>query len=421
LIEGIDVAALMEETIFVSLDIGTKKVCALVGQLDDSDRIRVLGVGIVPSNGVRKGSVVGLEGLVQSIKAAKEKAERTSGYEITSALVNLSGPQVASMNSKGMTGVTGHTIGPDDVNRALEAAQSLAIPYDREIVHVVPRGFIIDGQDGIKDAIGMHGYRLEVEAHIVTNSITARRNLEKCVEAAGIAVDGWVISALASGELALSDTEREMGVVICDIGAGTTDLAIYIEGSVWHTAVIAVGGDHLTNDISQVLHLPLETAEVVKQRYGSAMASAVDNNQAFSVKPFGSDRPLQIQRKTLAAIIEARIEELFGLVRQEIKRSGYDALLPAGVVLTGGTRLLPGLRELAAKVMQLPVRLAQPENLVGLVDELHSPAFTTSLGLLAWARMQEQDDYLRGYRMGSGWPHVDLKRAFGFLKRLLPG
>lgn len=411
----------MDETIFVGFDIGTKKVCGLVGQLDDAQRIRILGVGIVPSNGMRKGIVVGLEGLAQAIAAAKEKAERTSGYEITSALVNLSGPQIGSMNSKGMTGVSGQTIGPEDVNRALDAAQSQAIPYDREIVHVVPRGFIIDGQDGIKNALGMHGYRLEVETHIVTNSTTARRNLQKCVEAAGIAVDGWVLSSLASGELVLTDTEREIGAVICDIGAGTTDMAIFIEGSVWHTAVIPVGGDHLTNDISQGLHLPLETAEIVKQRYGSALSAAVNADQTFSVKPFGEERPLQIRRASLAAVIEARVEELFGLVRQEIKRSGYDALLPAGVVLTGGTRLLPGLRESAGKVLQLPVRLAQPENLVGLVDELRSPAFSTSLGLLAWARMQEEDDYLQGVRKRMRWPFFDFKRMGAFFKRLLPG
>ena len=411
----------MDETIYVGFDIGTKKICALVGQLDESRRVRILGVGIVPSKGLRKGVVVNLDGVSQSILAAKEKAERTSGYEITSALVNLTGPQIASVNSKGMTGVTGHTIGADDVSRALDAAQSLAIPYDREILHVVPRGFIIDGQDGIKDAIGMHGYRLEVEAHIVTTGTTPRRNLEKCVEAAEISVDGWVLSSLASGELVLTDTEREMGVVLCDIGAGTTDLAVYIEGSVWHTAVIPVGGDHLTNDVSQGLHLSLETAEIVKQRYGSALSSGVDNKQTFTVRPFGADRPIESRRAALATIIEARIEELFGLVRQEIKRSGYDGLLPAGVVLTGGTRLLPGIREAAARTMQLPVRLAQPENLIGLVDELRSPAFSTSLGLLAWARMQEEDAYLRGYRMGFGWPHLDVKKAIGFFRRLLPG
>jgi cell division protein FtsA len=266
----------------------------------------------------------------------------------------------------------------------------------------------------------MHGYRLEVEAHIVTTGSTARQNLEKCVEAAGIIVDGWVLSSLAAGELILTDTEREMGVVVCDIGAGTTDLAIYIEGSIWHTAVIPVGGDHITNDISQGLHLPQETAEMIKLKYGNALKMMVDPSQAFTVRAFGSDQPIQIKRTELTTIIEARTDEIFSLVRQEIKRSGYDSLLPAGIVLTGGTRLLPGIRELAGKVLGLPVRLAQPDNLTGLADDLRSPAYSTSVGLLAWAKMQ-QETQLDGYRYGSGWSIFDLKRAAGFLRRLLPG
>jgi cell division protein FtsA len=415
------VAALIgtDETLFVVFDIGTKKVCGLIGQMDDSKRIRILGVGIEPSQGMRKGGVVNLEGVARTVATVKEKVERTSGFEITSALVNLSGAQISSMNSTGMAGVSGRTIAPDDISRALDAAQSLAIPYNREVIHVIPRGFVIDGQDGIKDAIGMHGYRLEVEAHIVTTSVTARQNLEKCVEAAGIVVDGWVISSLAAGELILTDTEREMGVVVCDIGAGTTDLAIYIEGSIWHTAVIPVGGDHITNDISQGLHLPLESAEAIKLNHGNAMRSLIDLQQTFNVRPFGSTQSVQIKHSELATIIEARIEELFSLVRQEIKRSGYDGLLPAGIVLTGGTRLLPGIRELAGKVLRLPVRLAQPENITGLVDELRSPTFSTSLGLICWAKMQ-QETHFDG-RYGTGWPVFDLKRAAGFLRRLLPG
>jgi len=409
-----------DETLFVGFDIGTQKVCGLVGHVNESGRIRILGVGIVPSHGMRKGGVVSLEGLAHAITAAKEKAERTSGYEITSALVNLSGTQISSLNSTGMAGVSGRTIAPEDIGRALDAAQSLAIPYDREVIHVIPRGYVIDGQDGIKDAIGMHGYRLEVEAHIVTTGATARQNLEKCVEAAGIVVDGWVLSSLAAGELILTDTEREMGVVVCDIGAGTTDLAIYIEGSIWHTAVIPVGGDHITNDISQGLHLPQETAELVKQKFGHALKVMVDPNQSFTVKPFGSDQPMQIKRSELASIIEARTEEIFSLVKQEIKRSGCDLLLPAGMVLTGGSRLLPGIRELAGKTLALPVRLAQPDQLTGLADDLRSPAFSTSVGLLAWAKTQ-QENQLNGYRYGAGWPIFDLKRAASFLRRLLPG
>ena len=407
-----------DETIFVALDIGTKKICALVGQLSEGQKMRILGAGIVPSKGMRKGGVVDLDSVARCISDAKEKAEHTSGLEIESSIVNLSGGHVSSLNSTGMAGVSGRTIGPDDVGRALDAARSIAIPYDREVLHVIPRGFVIDGQDGIKDAIGMHGYRLEVEAHIVTAGTTARRNLEKCVEAAGIIVDGWVLSSLAAGELVLTETEREMGAVICDIGAGTTDLAIYIEGSVWQSASIPIGGNHLTSDISQGLHLPLETAEEIKLGHGHATKAAVESEQALTVRPFGSDRAVQIRRTELASIIEARIEELFSLVKQEIKRSGYDGLLPAGVVLTGGSSQLPGIRESAGRVLQLPIRLAQPDSLIGLVDKLKAPNYSTSLGILSWARRQELD-MMETYI--TSWPRFDIRKATSFLKRLLPG
>ncbi|MCK5645867.1 MAG: cell division protein FtsA [Anaerolineales bacterium] len=410
-----------DDLIFVGLDVGTRKTCVLVGQSDHSQRLRIIGLGTIPTKGMRKGGVVSLEGVVRTIADAKEQAERTSGLEITSALVNLSGAHVSSMNSTGMAGVSGRTIGADDVNRALDAAKSFAIPYNREVVHVIPRGFVIDGQDGIKDAIGMHGFRLEVEAHIVTAGTTARRNLEKCVEAAGILVDGWVLSSLAAGALVLTETEKEMGVVICDIGAGTTDLAIYIEGSVWHTAVIPVGGDHITNDVAQGLHLPLETSEEIKISHGHAMKEAVEPSKTLIVRPFGSDRPVQIRQTELASIIEARIEELFGLVKQEIKRSGYDGLLPAGIVITGGSMQLPGIRDVAGKILQLPIRLAQPDNLMGLVDDLKSPKYSTSLGLLSWALRQDHSAMMEGYKYGLGWPSFDIRKAADFLRRFLPG
>jgi cell division protein FtsA len=298
----------------------------------------------------------------------------------------------------------------------------VALPHNRTLVHVIPRGYIVDGQDGIKSPMGMHGYRLEVEAHIVTAGTTALRNLEKCLESVGVTVDSWVLSSLASGESVLTETEREMGAVVCDIGGGTTDIAIYIEGSVWHTAVIPVGGDHLTSDVAQGMHLPAETAETVKRRHGHARRAEVQEGEAFAVRPFGQEKAVPIARAELAAILEPRVEEIFALVRQEIKRSGYDGLLPAGIVLTGGTSLLPGIRELASEVLGLPVRTAQPEELRGLVDQLHSPAYATSAGLLRWAKMQEEQSLLDG-RSPRGWamPRLDWARAAEFLKRLLPG
>ncbi|OGO69644.1 MAG: cell division protein FtsA [Chloroflexi bacterium RBG_19FT_COMBO_62_14] len=411
-----------DQPIFVGLDIGTSKVCALVGHLDEDRRLRVIGVGLAQAQGMRKGGVVNLEGVAKAVEAAKDKAERTSGYEISSALVSLSGGQVASLNSKGMSGVSGRTIGQDDIARALEAARSIAVPYNRQIVHVIPRGYVIDGQDGIKSPIGMHGYRLEVEAHVVTAPATGLRNLEKAVEAAGVAIDGWVLGPLAAGEVVLTETEREMGVLVCDIGAGTCDIAIYIEGAVWHTAVVPVGGDHLTSDIAQGLHLPLETAESVKIRHGRAQADASDDGQAFAVRPFGAEKSIEIRRAELARIVEPRVEEIFGLVRQEIKRSGYDGLLPAGMVLTGGTSLLPGIRETASSVLRLPVRLAAPGELRGLVDQLRSPSFSASVGLLHWARMMEEQSVIDGRGvLGLSWRQLDLGRAADFFRRLLPG
>jgi cell division protein FtsA len=417
-------AAMMspEEVIFVGMDVGTTKVCALVGHLNEEGEVRVIGVGIAPSQGMRKGGVVSLEGVARAVEAAKDKAERSSGYEITSALVSLSGAQIASLNSKGMAGVSGRIIGTDDVARALDAARSIALPYNRQVIHVIPRGYVVDGQDGIKSPLGMHGFRLEVEAHIVTAASTALRNMEKAFEAAGLAIDGWVLGPLASAEVVLTETEREMGVVLCDIGGGTCDMAVYIEGAVWHTAVIPVGGDHLTSDIAQGLHLPHETAETVKQRHGHARVSAIDPNEMIAVRPFGQDKSVQYRRTDLAAVIEPRVEELFGLARQEIKRSGYDGLLPAGMVLTGGTSLLPGIRDVASDVLRLPVRVGEAEQLQGLVDQLRSPSFSASLGLLEWARLQDEQSRLDGRGLaGFSIPKLDLARAADFFKRLLPG
>ncbi len=412
----------LEETIFVGLDIGTSKICMLVGHSTPDGKLRVIGIGEASSKGMRKGGVVNLEALAQSIRIAKDKAERTSGYEITSAMVSLSGSHVSSLNSKGMTGVTGRTISGDDVSRAIEAARSIVIPYDRVIVHVIPRAFVVDGQDGIKSAVGMHGYRLEVEAHIVTASSTALRNLEKCIEAAEIGVDGWVLGSLASAGVTLSETEQEMGVMLCDIGAGTTDIAIYIEGAVWHTAVIPVGGEHLSNDIAQVLHLPHETAESAKRRHGYARPSGFDPDQAFAVRPFGEEQSIRIKCKDMAVIIEPRIEELFSLVRQEVKRSGYDGLLPAGIVLAGGTSQLPGIRDVANETLHLPVRIAEPERMLGLVDRLRSPAHAASLGLLYWAQVLGEETGVEGFTYaGFTLPNFSFEKTVGFFKRLLPG
>ncbi|WP_155818137.1 cell division protein FtsA [Anaerolinea thermophila] len=410
-----------DEPIVVGIDIGTTKVCTLVARVEGGSSFRILGVGIEPSQGIRKGTIVDLQAASQAIARSIEKAERTSGMEITSALVSLAGSHVSSVNSRGVVGIAGRVIDQEDVFRALDAAQAVAIPHNREIIHVIQRGFVVDGQDGIRMPVGMHGYRLEVEAHIITAAASTVENLRQCVQASGVEVVQFVLNPLASAEVVLSDTERQMGVVVCDIGGGTTDMAIYIDGDIWHTMVLGIGGNHITSDIAHGLRLPLSQAEEIKKLYGHAVQSDIPENETFSTRIFGEERPVEISRRDLAMIIEARVEEIFDLILQEIKRSGYDGLLPAGVVLTGGSSLLPGIRTLASQVMGLPVRIAKPENLLGLTDQLNSPAYSTSVGLLSWAMMMSETPAAAGKRSRKKGGSSEFGDWFkSFLKRLLP-
>lgn len=380
----------MDDRTIVGIDIGTTKICTLVARVEEDSTFRIMGVGIEPSRGMKRGVMVSLEEATVAIARSVEKAQRSSGYEIRSAWVSLAGSHVSSINSKGTAGINGGIVRESDVHRALEAAQSVAIPHNREVIHVIQRGFSIDGQGGINQPVGMHGYRLEVEAHIITAAETTVENIRQATEAAGIQVLQFVLNPLASGEVVLTETERQLGVLVCDIGGGTTDLAIYINSDIWHTMVISVGGSLVTSDIAHGLRLSLNQAEEVKKKFGHALANEVGNEELFSVRAFGEDNPIQISRRDLAYIIEARMEEIFRFVLLEIKRSGYDGLMPAGIVLTGGTSLMPGIRKLATEALQLPVRVAQPDNLMGLVDQLYSPAYSTSVGLLNWALLWDK-------------------------------
>jgi cell division protein FtsA len=411
------------DEIVVGIDVGTTKVCTLVGRVEE-EAIRILGVGIEPSEGIRKGVIVDLAAASQAIIRSVEKAEQTSGVEITAALVSLAGAHVASINSRGVVGVSGDVIDEYDIARALDAARAVAIPHNREIIHIIQRGFVVDGQDGINIPIGMHGFRLEVEAHIITAAAATAENLRQCVGAAGVEVLQFVLNPLASGDVVLNDSERQMGAVVCDIGGGTTDLAIYVDGNIWHTMVLAVGGNHITADIAHGLRLPIPQAEEVKKQYGFALKSGVGSEEHFTVRPFGEEQPVQINRQELAHIIEARVEEIFLLALQEIKRSGYDGLLPAGMVLTGGSSSLPGIRQLASQVLGLPVRTAKPENLVGLVDKLSSPAYSTSVGLLQWAAAMQNEEMPsarhRPRRRPKGEKRMNIEPIKDWFKRLLP-
>jgi cell division protein FtsA len=410
---------MMDEPIVVGIDIGTTKVCTLVARVESDRGLRILGVGIEPSQGIKKGTIVDLSAASQAIARSVEKAQRTSGLEITSAIVSLAGSHVSSVNSRGVVGISGRVIEQDDIARALEAAQAIAIPHNREIIHVMQRGFVVDGQDGIRMPLGMHGYRLEVEAHIITAAASAVANLRQCVQSAGVQVSQFVLNPLASAEVVLSETERQMGAIVCDIGGGTTDLAIYIDGDVWHTMVLAVGGNHITSDIAHGLRLSIDQAEQVKKTQGHASEDMVNPSDVFSIRSFGSEGPAQINSRELSHIIQARIEEIFELVLQEIKRSGYDGLLPAGMILTGGTSNLPGIRNVASNIMGLPVRTGKPENLIGLVDQLHYPEYSTSVGLLYWTLLMSEASAAQPTSFFKGEKR-DWSTVKNFLKRLLP-
>lgn len=411
--------------IVVGLDIGTTKVCAIVGEVRDSD-IYVLGVGIEPSQGVRKGIVTDVGALSAAISSSVHKAEKSSGYEIGRAFVSIAGGHVESLNSTGAVGISNQRgVQLNDLERAMDSARAITLPHGREVLHVVPRNYTLDGQAGLRSPLGMLGFRLEVEAHIITAATANVQNLRKCVEDAGVFVDRFILNPLASGDVILTADEREAGVMVVDIGGGTTDLAMFIDGAVWHTAVIAVGGQHITNDTAAGLHLSSDLAEAVKLKYGHADPKAVSALEAFPIQPFGEELPSKVQRADLAHIINARVAEIFELILKEAKRSGYDGLLKAGIVLTGGSSQLPGIKAVASDVLKLPVRVAHPENITGMADALQNPAYSTSVGLLKLGLIMDLEDDRRGsIRRKREYKGIG-ERVSGFFSdifgRLLPG
>jgi cell division protein FtsA len=374
-------------------------------------------MGIEPAQGMRKGMVVDVREASVAVASAVEKAEQTSGYELRNAIVSMAGEHISCTNSRGVAPISqeGNGITMVDIERALEAAQAIPVPYNREIVHMIPRDYTVDEHNGVKNPLGMHGYRLEVETHIVTAASPALRNLGQCTSNIGINAEEYVLNVLASGEAILEPNEREMGVIVADIGGGTTDIALYRQGTIWYTKVIPVGGYQITNDIAIGLRAPYEVAEAVKIQFGDCRPREIDPNIVFPVEPFGGEK-IQVGRQDLAYVIEARVEEIFKLILQAVQQSGYDGLLPAGIVLTGGTAQLRGITEIAERTLNVPARVAGPRNLLGMVDELHSPAYATGIGLLQWTRTGNQ-----AYR-----PRVPQKRQLGrrvgtFLRALLPG
>ena len=406
----------MAEVIF-GIDIGTTKICAVVGEVWQG-QLRIIGLGIVPSKGVRKGMIVNAAEASAAIAKAVEKAEQTSGYDLSQAYINVAGEHIACYNNGGVSAINrnGSGVTIEDVGRALDAAQAIPVPRNRQVLHVIPQNFKVDNQGGVLSPLGMHGARLEVDAHIVTAATPALMNLTQCADNVGIQAEDFVLNALASGEAVLESTERNMGVIVADIGGGTTDIALYVDGSAWHTKVVPIGGSHITNDIAIGLRVPFEVAERVKLQYGDCRPEQIDSSFVFTVEPFSGEK-IQVGRQDLASVIEARVEEMFQILLQEIRESGYDGLLPAGVVLTGGCAQLRGIADVAQRVLGVPARVASPKNLVGLVDALKGPAYTTSIGLLRWSMVQE----------GSFRP-LPSQGLFGnrlkigeFLRALLPG
>jgi cell division protein FtsA len=406
----------MEPTTIVGIDIGTTKICTLVAEVNTYQEFRIIGVGIVPSKGIRKGVVININDATAAIAESLHLAEESSGYQIASAYVGLAGAHINALNSRGVVTINnGHyNIRPGDINRVLESAKAVNLPDNREILHVIPRSFTVDGDDGVQDPVGMYAQRLEVEAHIITGATSSINNLVKCLEANQIEIDALVLEPLASGEAVLTDIEREMGVVLADIGGGTTDIAIFIEGSIWHTVVLPTGGQQLTNDLAVGLRTPFDSAEEIKIKYGHAQPNKVALDDRLEVAIFGEDGRQKVERRFVAEIIQARTEETFELIRQEIKRSGYDDLLPAGVVLCGGTASLAGIKEIGREVMNMPIRLGAPQDLRGLIDNLNEPAYATSVGLLKWGKQYQPQMPTKKKQKGS------LKLP-AWLKAFLPG
>ena len=383
------------EEIIVGLDIGTTKICAIVAVQRMDGPVEVIGLGTHPSRGLRKGVVVNIESTVESVKQAIEEAELMAGVEIHTVYTGIAGGHIKGFNSRGVIAVRDDEVTRHDIQRVIDAAKAVAIPMDREILHVIPQEFILDGQEGIKDPLGMSGVRLEADVHIITSAATTMQNIVKCVNRAGLDVAGVILQPLASSEAVLRPEEKEQGVAMIDIGGGTTDLAIFLDNSLWHTAVLGIGGNHLTNDIAVGLRTPAVEAERIKLRHGCAMTSLVRGDEMVEVPSVGGRQPRVLPRQLLAEIIEPRVEEMFSLVAQEIRRTGHEEQIVSGAVLTGGAALTEGISEVAERVLGMPVRRGAPVNVGGLTDIVTTPVYSTGVGLILYVLQQQAEGELQ--------------------------
>lgn len=376
------------ENMIVALDIGTSKVVALVGEMGDDGKLSVIGIGKHPSRGMKKGVVVNIDATIDAIQRAVEEAELMAGVNIQTVYTGIAGSHIRSMNSHGVVAIRDKEVGAADVERVMDSARAIAIPADQRILHVLPQEFIIDDQGDIREPIGMSGVRLEANVHIVTSAQSAAQNIVKCVERCGLDVDDVILEQVASSYAVLQDDERELGVCIVDIGGGTTDIAVFLNGAIHHTAVISVAGDQVTNDIAVAIRTPTVHAETIKIKYGSALRQFVEDEE-IEVPGVGEREPRAMSTQTLASVIEPRYEELFLMILDELRRSGFDSRIGAGIVLTGGSSSMKGVVELAEEVFHMPVRIGVPRDIGGLKGEVENPMHSTGVGLLLYGAMQQ--------------------------------
>jgi cell division protein FtsA len=416
----------MKDVTLAAIDVGSSKICTLVAESTPDEDLRVLGVGITPSQGVKRGMVDNIQQATEAIATSVERAEKSSGARIVSAHIAIGGAHATSTNNRGVSTIPGQTrpITEDDIDRALEGARNLNLPTNREILHSIARFFVVDGQEQVTDPVGMYGQRLDLDCHIVTGSVTAIQNLTQCVEGAGVQVETLVFSPLAAAEAVLEEEEKEQGVILADVGGGTTDIAVFVDGSVFHSSVLQVGGYHLTHDLVAGLRAPFSAAEEIKVGHGSCLPSSVDPNETIDIEAFGGQSTRSVPRRRMAEILQARVEEVLEMIYVDVKRAGFDDKVAAGLVLTGGTAALPGIVELAEIVLRIPVRVGVPRKIRGLADSLNSPAYAAPVGLLYWA-LEEEAYNSNGHRkFDIQMPNVNLPgfatAASKWFKTLIP-
>ncbi|BES72674.1 cell division protein FtsA [Marinobacter nanhaiticus D15-8W] len=376
------------ENMIVGLDIGTSKVVAIVGKRKLDGTIEIVGIGSHPSRGLKRGVVVNIETTVHAIQRAVEEAELMAGCRIHSVYAGIAGSHIRSLNSHGIVAIRDREVTQADIDRVIDAAQAVAIPADQKVLHILPQEFVIDNQEGIKEPLGMSGVRLEAKVHLVTCAVNAAQNIEKCVRRCGLEVDDVILEQLASSYAVLTEDEKELGVCVVDIGGGTTDIAVFTGGAIRHTAVIPIAGDQVTNDIAMALRTPTQNAEEIKIKYACALTQLAGADETIKVPSVGERAPRDLSRQALAEVVEPRYEELFTLVQTELRRSGFEDLIPAGVVITGGSSTMEGVVELAEEIFHMPVRLASPQSVSGMKDVVNNPIYATGVGLLIYGFRQ---------------------------------